>query len=143
MRFFKRKKKKKTKYILEGGIYFFNKEHIHIGNGSTINTFGHLTAYPDAPIHIGEDTIIGPYIVINTGDHIYPEQGPVKGQGHIKSPVYIGNGVWIGARVTVLRGSTIPDNCIIGACSLVTKNSELEEYGIYAGIPVKKIGARG
>ncbi|MBN2298599.1 MAG: acyltransferase [Deltaproteobacteria bacterium] len=140
MSFFK--KKKKPKYILDGGIYYFNKEHIHIGKGSTINTFGHLTAYPDAPIHIGEDTIIGPYIVINTGDHTYPETGPVRGQGHIKSSVSIGTGVWIGARVTVLRGSIIPDGCVIGACSLVTRHCKLEEYGIYAGIPVKKIGTR-
>jgi acetyltransferase-like isoleucine patch superfamily enzyme len=95
---------------------------MHVGEGSTINTFGYLTVYPDAPIHIGRDTINGPYIVINTGDHIYPAPEPVKGQGYIKSQVFIGDGVWIGARVTILKGSIIPDGFIIGACSLITRH---------------------
>ena len=40
----------------------------------------------------------------------------------------------------ILAGVTIGDGAIIGACSLVTR--DVEPYGIYAGIPAKKIGRR-
>lgn len=40
-------------------------------------------------------------------------------------PVSIGNHVWIGCRATVLKGSKIPDDSVIAACSVVTR--ELKE----------------
>lgn len=54
--------------------------------------------------------------------------------------VEIGNDVWIGADVSILNGVKIGDGVIIGANSLVTKN--LDDYGVYAGIPAKKINER-
>ena len=52
----------------------------------------------------------------------------------------IGNDVWIGENVSVMEGVTIHDGAIVGAHSLVTK--DLEPYGVYAGIPAKKIKDR-
>lgn len=37
--------------------------------------------------------------------------------------VIIGNDVWIGARTTILYGSVIPDKCVIGAGTIITKNN--------------------
>lgn len=51
--------------------------------------------------------------------------------------VNIGNNVFIGASTIVLPNVTIGNNVIIGAGSVVTKN--LEENGVYAGNPAKKI----
>ena len=51
--------------------------------------------------------------------------------------IVIGNNVYLGARCTVLRGVTIGDNVIVGACSLV--NKDLPSGGVYAGIPAKCI----
>ena len=51
--------------------------------------------------------------------------------------IVVGNNVYIGARCTILRGVTIGDNVIIGACSLV--NKDLESGGVYAGVPAKRI----
>ena len=51
--------------------------------------------------------------------------------------IEVGNNVFIGSRTTILPGTLIEDNVIIGAGSLVTgKISE----GVYGGVPAKRIG---
>ena len=51
--------------------------------------------------------------------------------------IVVGNNVYIGTRCTILRGVTIGDNVIVGACTLV--NKDLPSGGVYAGIPAKRI----
>lgn len=53
------------------------------------------------------------------------------------SPIKVGNNVFLGFDTTVLRGSIIGDNIIVGAKSLVM--GKLESNCVYAGIPVKRI----
>lgn len=53
------------------------------------------------------------------------------------APIVVGNGCWIGANCTILPGVKIADGCIIGACSLVTKDTEPD--GLYVGCPAKRI----
>ena len=52
----------------------------------------------------------------------------------------IGNDVWIGSNVCVLRDITIADGSVIGAGAVVTHN--VGAYEIWAGVPAKKIGMR-
>jgi len=54
-----------------------------------------------------------------------------------KADVVIGNYVFIGAHSTILKGVTIGDNAIIGACSVITKDIPQDE--IWAGNPAKFI----
>ena len=51
--------------------------------------------------------------------------------------VTIGNNVYVGADVTILKGSTIGNNVIIGAKSLV--NKDIPSDCVAAGIPARKI----
>ncbi|MEI6752662.1 MAG: acyltransferase [Paludibacter sp.] len=51
-------------------------------------------------------------------------------------PIYIGDNVWIGCNTTILKGSHIPEHCIIGSNSTVNKKFE-ESYCLYAGNPLK------
>jgi acetyltransferase-like isoleucine patch superfamily enzyme len=51
------------------------------------------------------------------------------------SPVNIGNNVWLGVNVTVLKGVSIGENTVIGANSLVVKN--IPANVIAAGNPCK------
>lgn len=56
--------------------------------------------------------------------------------------IIFGDKIWIGCRSTILKGSMIPSNCVIGACSVVSGN-KFEENTIIVGNPaksVKKIG---
>ena len=51
-------------------------------------------------------------------------------------PIKIGNYVWIGQNVTMTKNTQIPNNCIIGINSTVTKKFEKENC-IIAGNPAK------
>ena len=56
-------------------------------------------------------------------------------------PVTFGNDIWIGCRSTILKGSAIPSNCVIGANTIITGQA-FEGNSIIAGNPphvVKKI----
>ena len=50
--------------------------------------------------------------------------------------VVIGYHVWIGNRAILLKGVHIPNDCIIGTASVVTKRFE-EEHVCIAGVPAK------
>ena len=52
--------------------------------------------------------------------------------------VKIGDKVWIGCRTTILKGCVIPDNCVIGAGSLVT-GTEFTPNSIIIGSPAKSV----
>lgn len=51
--------------------------------------------------------------------------------------VTIGNNIYFGTKVTILRGVTIGDNCIIGAGSIVTK--DIPANSVAVGVPCKVI----
>lgn len=68
-------------------------------------------------------------IIMDTDEHRVPGGGPMT------APVTIGDGVWLGARVIVLKGVTIGDGAIIGAGSIVTK--DVPARAIAVGQPAK------
>ena len=67
-------------------------------------------------VSIGEYTKIAPNVCINDHDHNYKKTDE---QHLIKTPVVIGKNVWIGSKVVILRGTTIGDNAVIAAGSVV------------------------
>lgn len=107
------------------------KDYASIGKGAKI--------YGNGEVVIGSNNIMGPDVMIITGDHkieIDTEQKSIKNT-KITRGVYIGSESFIGARVTILKGVKIGNQSIIGACSLV--NKDIEERSLFAGIPAKKI----
>jgi len=66
-------------------------------------------------IEIGNDCLFGPNVVIVDHDHDYRYLDERRGSNFKMKRVVIGNNVWIGANATILKGSIIEDNCVIGA----------------------------
>lgn len=84
-------------------------------------------------IEIGENVAISHDVTIMDSD---AHKGLWEGYEKTK-PIKIGNHVWIGTRVTILKGVTIGDNAIIAAGSVVTK--DVPNNTIVAGVPAKVI----
>lgn len=84
-------------------------------------------------ISIGDNTVISSHVTVLAHD-----ASPCIVGCHTKlGLVKIGNNCFIGANSTVLCGTTIGDNVIVGAGSVVS--SSLESGYVYAGNPVRKI----
>lgn len=67
-------------------------------------------------LQIGDHCSIGQNVVMVDHDHDFKQK---TGKLFISSPIIIGNNVWIGANSVILRGTTIGDNCVIAAGSIV------------------------
>lgn len=52
-------------------------------------------------------------------------------------PIYIGDYCFISTRCTIVKGSSLPDKSVLGACSLL--NKRYETSGLYAGVNAKFI----
>lgn len=71
-------------------------------------------------IFIGENSIFGPNVVVISSNHdLNCDSVPRFDFPEIPSEIRIGSNVWVGANVVILPGSSIGDNSIIGAGSVV------------------------
>ena len=89
-------------------------------------------------ITIGDDCLIAEFVTIrdqNHGTEIGKE--PFRKQPMTTAPIEIADNVWIGAKASVLAGSSIGANSIVAAHSVV--NGTVESSVIVGGIPASVI----
>ncbi len=91
-------------------------------------------------IEVGDGTMVAANVVIIDSDfhgHWPPEDrwNPSESDGF--EPVVIGRDVWIGVGSIILKGSSIGDNSIIGAGSVVT--GEIPSNVVAAGVPARVV----
>ena len=99
-----------------------------LGRDNTINTF--------LDVEIGANCIIADWVYICDFDHVTDDiYRSIKDQGIVKSPVRIGPDVWIGAKASVLRGSTIGHGSVLGAHCVV--RGEVPPMSIMGGVPAR------
>jgi acetyltransferase-like isoleucine patch superfamily enzyme len=92
-------------------------------------------------ITIGDDCIFADSVQLYDHDHLYEDLSkPIKSQGYSLGSIVVGNDVWLGARVIVLKGVTIGDGAIVAAGAVVTRN--IPPYAIAGGVPAKVIKSR-
>lgn len=89
-----------------------------------------------AEIRIGRRTQLGPEVMILTGTHHLGESTARAGSPY-GEPVSIGDGVWIGARATILPGVRVGNGCVIAAGAVVV--SDCEPDTVYAGVPAQRL----
>ena len=85
-------------------------------------------------VTIGEDCFIGHGVMFI--NDVFSSGGPAGGDATKWKSTTIGNKVSIGSNATIMPVE-ICDNVVVGAGSVVTK--DIEESGIYAGNPAKKL----
>ena len=110
---------------------------LKIGTGVIINDF--FTVYVTDHCTIGNNTIFANRCTILTENHgMNPETSiPYHAQDLINGPVHIGKNCWIGTNVTFLPNSSVGDNVIVAAHSVVNKS--FPSNVIIAGAPAKII----
>ena len=97
----------------------------------------------DVHVYIGSNVSIAPNVTCvcdscaNNGQEINA-YAYVADRLTKKADIHIEDEVWIGAHATILPGVTVGRCAVIGAGCVLTKDAE--PYGIYAGVPGRKIG---
>ena len=107
---------------------------IELGHDVSINSKSFLNGC--GGLQIGHNTRIGTQSILIASNHKFGDPHVLVKDQITKQGIQIGCNVWLGARVTVLDGISVTDNCVIGACALVSKN--LTESGVYVGVPARK-----
>lgn len=141
----------------------YNPESIEIGDNSRIDDFCVLSGRVliGRNVHIAVfNNIAGGELGVQLDDfsgiaygcHIFSQSDDYSGQTltnptipdiykkEIKSAIFLGRHVIIGAGSVVLPGVRVEEGCSIGAMSMVTKSTEA--WSIYFGIPARRIKAR-
>lgn len=120
---------------------FFQGPRIHLGARVLIGENCRLWAgHGAAEIRIGDDTMLGPNILITASSYRFRAGGPISRQPMDEADVIIGRDVWLGAGVVVLAGARIGDGAVIGANSVV--RGTVPSGTVYAGSPARRIGQR-
>jgi carbonic anhydrase/acetyltransferase-like protein (isoleucine patch superfamily) len=144
----------------------YGERHIHVGRGTTINTWVTLVAgyHPDQEglpdrmltigdrsvigmrsgivchesIAIGDDVWFGQEVYVTDANHGYsdPRTPPGLQLGEHEA-VVIGDGCWIGHGAVVLAGSRLGRNVVVAAGSVV--RGTFPDRAVIGGIPAKVI----
>lgn len=127
---------------------------VHFGEGNLINAhegtlrigdktvFGrHNTVQSYLDIEIGSKGIIADSIYICDFDHVFADiHRPITEQGLVKAPVRIASDVWIGTKVTILRGTDIGTGSVLAANSVV--RGAVAPMSVMGGVPARLIKNR-
>jgi putative colanic acid biosynthesis acetyltransferase WcaF len=70
------------------------------------------------PVTIGNNTCVSQAVLLCTGSH--DRRSPKF--SYDNGPISVGNGVWVAARATVLRGVTLGDRSVVGAAALIASD---------------------
>jgi maltose O-acetyltransferase len=87
-------------------------------------------------ILIGNHVGISPGSMFLTGTHNIGNWNNRVGQMEPR-PILVSNGVWLGARCTVMPGVTIGEGAVIGAGALVTR--DVPAHTVVVGVPARVI----
>lgn len=111
--------------------------HISIGDRTRIAGSTELAAMEGTEITIGSDCLFSGNIHVRTGD----SHSVVNFDGKRVNPsnsINLGNHVWVGTGVTMLKGVSVAGHSIVGAHAVVTKQFEEPNCAI-AGNPARVI----
>ena len=121
-------------------------DHLCLGNDVHLGE-NNLFMCTNAPITIGDHTMMGPGVTMISGDHRIDVCGrymvEVGEDGKLPEndrPIVLKGDNWIGANATILKGVTIGEGAVIAAGAVVTK--DVPAYTVCGGVPARVIKNR-
>ena len=141
--------RKKTKVHVDGTLEFGGEAHIGNGSNIFVAKCGRMSFGDDFKISASSSVLCYKEIkfgrniqfswdclVMDSDTHsILDELGNTYNND---KPILFGDNIWICCRCTILKGTVIPDNCVIGSASLVS-GDKFDENTIITGHPAKSI----
>jgi len=93
---------------------------IKIGENCFFNNDCSISSF--VGIEIGDNCLFGENVKVYDNNHKFSLSFNINSQGYKLGNIKIGNNVWVGSSVIILKGVTIGDNCVIGAGSVIDRN---------------------
>jgi acetyltransferase-like isoleucine patch superfamily enzyme len=103
--------------------------------GDRVFISGYCTVAAERHVSIGSESMLGEMVSIRDHDHD-PAYPPRSGRSQ-QADVRIGSRVWIAAKASVIRGTEIGDDAVIGAHAVV--NLPVPARSLAAGVPARII----
>lgn len=127
-----------SKLIVHGSFSVYSNADISI-NENAVLEIGSGFANHGARIHCFQNIRIGNQVYIGDDVAIRDSDGhEVIGSNKPMSlPIVIEDHVWIGARVTIVKGVTIGEGAIVAAGAVVTK--DVPPHTMVAGVPARMV----
>lgn len=129
--------------------------HVDFGRNNTIELSGGKIVFEDYvllhqniliscnnSITLKKWSAVAENVSIRDGNHSFSKEKPYRLQEGVSEAIEIGEDCGIGAGTVVLMGAKVSKGAFIGSNSVVTKKTIIEEYGIYAGNPLRLISMR-
>ena len=113
-----------------------------IGDNTSAGIGLKLSAMESAKVEIGNDCLFSTYITIRNSDsHSIIDLNSNRRVNEARD-VKIGNHVWLGENVKVLKGVEIQDNVVVGSSSMLTKGL-YQSNSVYIGTPARILRGGG
>jgi len=122
--------------------FIWGGQGVIVGDYSDVQP--HVVVWGGGDLKIGNYVSVGVGTIILTATYDYNASKMVDGlpdeTNTLFGTVIIEDNCYIGAHCTIMPNVKIGEGCVIGANSLVLKDTE--PFGIYVGSPCRKIGER-
>jgi acetyltransferase-like isoleucine patch superfamily enzyme/acyl carrier protein len=115
--------------VAEGAILELGDD-VRVGHGAAIAA--------SLSVRIGRGTYLGPFVSIADTDFHLAGSRDAEPE---RTPIVIGEGTWIGSRVTVLRGSIVGDGAVVLSGSVVS--GEVKPGARVCGVPLRPVEPAG
>ncbi len=140
-------------HLVEVGNHVAIDSGVYITTQALIKDYTHLSPYITVIGGAKSKLIVEEFVSIAAGTRIIAGSDKFMGAGFTSvtvpeayrdevefSTITIKRFAGIGSNVVILPGVTIAEGTVIGACSLVTKNTE--PWTVYMGVPAKAVKIR-
>ncbi len=104
-------------------------QHVELGQGCVIAC--------QEQVEIGEGSLLAEYVTVRDQDHVLPGRGCKDKKRFVTAPVFIGKSVWVGAKGSVLMGSTMGDHSTLGAHGLLKRDIPANQLAV--GVPARVV----
>ncbi len=113
--------------------------HVRLGEKVVLGREATINGYLD--IEVGAASLLADWVYVTDFDHAFADvRRRIKDQALVTSPVRIGPDVWLGTKVTVVRGVQIGQGSVVAANAVVSR--DLPAWSVAAGVPARVLRNR-